>query len=209
VLLAFRLTPVMLRESRTPSLLKVARERGGAAVPAPEEHFNRLWQEHAPAVLRYARRRVDDEQADEVVAETFVVAWRRLAEIPTAELPWLFGVARRVSANIRRSDQRRHALQDRMAEQARFFAPAEPRPATSVLAALAELPDDDRELMMLLAWDGLTRHEAAAALGCSRGTLAVRLHRARRRLEAAMTKSDPESSTVVHRPAAVASGGAR
>ncbi|MCO8271077.1 hypothetical protein M1L60_10780 [Actinoplanes sp. TRM 88003] len=72
-------------------------------VPAPEEHFNRLWLEHAPAVLRYARRRVDDEQADEVVAETFVVAWRRLAEIPAAELPWLFGVARRVSANVRRS----------------------------------------------------------------------------------------------------------
>ncbi|WP_189329790.1 RNA polymerase sigma factor [Actinoplanes ianthinogenes] len=178
-------------------------------MPAPEEHFTRLWRDHAPAVLRYARRRVDDEQADEVVAETFVVAWRRLAEIPAAELPWLFGVARRVSANIRRSDQRRHALHDRMAEQARLLAQAEPRRATPVLAALAVLPDDDRELLMLLAWDGLTRHEAAVALGCSRGTLAVRLHRARRRLKAAMTLADPEPPTVDHRPAVVAPGGAR
>jgi RNA polymerase sigma-70 factor (ECF subfamily) len=199
----------MLWESWTPSLLKAEMEQGGAVVPASDEYFNRLWQEHALAVLRYARRRVYDEQADEVVAETFVVAWRRLAEIPAAELPWLFGVARRVSANIRRSDQRRLALQDRMAEQARLLAQAEPGLGTPVLAALAELPDDDRELLMLLAWDGLTRHEAAVALGCSRGTLAVRLHRARRRLKAIMTESDPGLSTVDHRPAVVASGGAR
>ncbi|MBG0567354.1 sigma factor [Actinoplanes aureus] len=75
-----------------------------------EERFNRLWHEHAAAVLAYARRRVDEAQADEVVAETFVVAWRRLAEVPVAARPWLFGVARRVSANQRRSERRWDAL---------------------------------------------------------------------------------------------------
>jgi len=185
----------------------------------PEERFNRLWREHAAAVLRYARRRVAEEQADEVVAETFVVAWRRLDEIPSPALPWLFGVARRVSANIRRADRRRDALHDRIAGRAPWGTPdgAGADGAAPVTTALAHLSDDDRELLMLLAWDGLTRPEAAAALGCSRGTLAVRLHRARHRLKAVMTRLAHEdtppagdrAAAVDHPSARAAHGGLR
>ncbi|MBO3736984.1 RNA polymerase sigma factor [Actinoplanes flavus] len=167
-----------------------------------EERFDRLWRDHAAAVLAYARRRVDGDQADEVVAETFVVAWRRLREIPEAARPWLFGVARRVSANIRRSEHRREALHDRLAAQP---APAAGDPSGLVGRALDRLPADDRELLMLLAWDGLTRPEAAAALGCSRGTLAVRLHRARRRLEAALREPAGDTGPTVL-PATVPGG---
>ncbi|MEV0898485.1 sigma-70 family RNA polymerase sigma factor [Actinoplanes sp. NPDC049802] len=167
-----------------------------------EERFDRLWRDHAAAVLAYARRRVDGDQADEVVAETFVVAWRRLREIPEAARPWLFGVARRVSANVRRSEQRREALHDRLAAQP---VPAAGVPSGVVGRALERLPADDRELLMLLAWDGLTRPEAAAALGCSRGTLAVRLHRARRRLEAAMREMAGDAGSNVL-PATVPGG---
>jgi RNA polymerase sigma-70 factor (ECF subfamily) len=154
---------------------------------AGEERFDRLWREHAAAVLAYARRRVDGEQADEVVAETFVIAWRRLGDIPEAARPWLFGVARKVAANLRRSERRRDALHDRLAGEQRTGIP---ETGDDGLAgrALAELPADDRELLMLLAWDGLSRPEAAAALGCSRATLAVRLHRARQRLRTAMKR---------------------
>ncbi|GGN05678.1 RNA polymerase sigma-70 factor (ECF subfamily) [Actinoplanes campanulatus] len=167
-----------------------------------EERFDRLWRDHAAAVLAYARRRVDGDQADEVVAETFVVAWRRLREIPEATRPWLFGVARRVSANVRRSEQRREALHDRLAAQPR---PSTGDPSGLVGRALDRLPADDRELLMLLAWDGLTRPEAAAALGCSRGALAVRLHRARRRLKTVMTDLAGESGPALL-PATVPGG---
>lgn len=146
-----------------------------------------LWRAHAPAVVRYARRRVPPAEVDEVVAETFVIAWRRIGEVPDAPLPWLLSVCRGVSANTRRASRRREALEDRFtAAQA-----TDPPPGVvslglsgSVADALARLDPDDRELLTLVAWDRLSRQDAAAAIGCSPGTLAVRLHRARRRLRA-------------------------
>jgi RNA polymerase sigma-70 factor (ECF subfamily) len=175
-----------------------------------EERFNRLWHEHAAAVLAYARRRVDETQADEVVAETFVVAWRRLGEIPVAARPWLFGVARRVSANLRRSQRRWDALHDRLAGEQQGAVPGSPAAGLAGLA-LDRLPPDDRELLMLLAWDGLSRAEAAEALRCSRRTLAVRLYRARRRFEAAMrhlAEEDGPFPAMIPNPAP-ATGGPR
>lgn len=83
----------------------------------PEQRLDELWSEHAPAVVRHARRRVLPAEVDEVVAETFVVAWRRLDDVPVVALPWLLGVARAVSANVRRTARRRDALTDRLAAQ--------------------------------------------------------------------------------------------
>ena len=146
-----------------------------------------LWRAHAPAVVRYARRRVPPAEVDEVVAETFVVAWRRIGEVPDAALPWLLGVCRGVSANVRRASRRREALEDRFtAAQATDSPPgtASLGLSGSVADALSRLEPDDRELLTLVAWDRLSRQDAAAAIGCSPGTLAVRLHRARRRLRA-------------------------
>lgn len=155
-----------------------------------------LWQEHAPAVVRYARRRVSPGEVDEVVAETFLVAWRRLDDVPAAPLPWLLGVARGVSANTRRGAARRRALSDRLTAESATKSPTEPAvdvgdgldgPLAEVLAALRP---HERELLVLLAWDGLTHAEAAVVLGISRATLAVRLHRLRRRVQSRLAGDD-------------------
>jgi RNA polymerase sigma-70 factor, ECF subfamily len=153
------------------------------------ERFDRLWREYAPAVMRYARRRVPPDEVDEVVAETFVVAWRRLDAAPDHALPWLLGVARNVSANMRRSRRRREALHGRLASQSSDIATTDSSDSLSppVASALARLRPDDRELLTLLAWDGLDRDGAAQALGCTRAALAVRLHRARRRFASALS----------------------
>jgi RNA polymerase sigma-70 factor (ECF subfamily) len=159
--------------------------------PEAERRFEALWQDHSPAVLRYARRRVHPDDVEEVLAETFVVAWRRLDDVPAFALPWLLGVARHVAANTRRSGLRRDALSQRVGGCAVPAAHADEEDGRAV-AALALLREADRELLTLLAWDGLTSEEAAEALGCSRGALAVRLHRARKRFAAIFTAdADP------------------
>ncbi|MGY1843186.1 RNA polymerase sigma factor [Modestobacter sp. SYSU DS0875] len=159
----------------------------------PDERFDRLWTDHAPAVVRYARRHVLPDDVEDVVAETFVVAWRRLDEVPAFGLPWLLGVARGVSANVRRGHRRRDALTERIgAQPAADLAWPVTGPDDEVTAALHRLSDADRELLTLLAWDGLTQEEAAEALGCTRGALKVRLHRARRRFAALLAdRADP------------------
>lgn len=152
-----------------------------------ETRFDRLWADHAAAVVRYARGHVLPDDVEDVVAETFVVAWRRLEEVPAFGLPWLLGVARGVSANARRARRRQGALHDRLLAVADGELPGPPEDVWPLLddspaiAALHALSDADRELLTLLAWDGLSQEEAADALGCSRGALKVRLHRARRR----------------------------
>lgn len=152
-----------------------------------EARFNRLYELHLDAVRAYAWRRAPG-LADEIAAETFLVAWRRLEEVPDDALPWLIGVARNVRANLRRGDRRRDALVRRLGAD----AVRRGDPATAVAdyealrSALAGLSEDDREVLFLTAWDDLDRGEIARALGCSRANVAVRLFRARRRLEAAV-----------------------
>jgi RNA polymerase sigma-70 factor (ECF subfamily) len=151
-----------------------------------EARFNRLYELHLDAVRAYAWRRAPGV-ADEIVAETFLVAWRRLDELPDDVLPWLIGVARNVRANLRRGDRRRNALAERLGPEA-----PNGDMATSVVerdalrSALAGLSEGDREILLLTAWDDLDRGQVAGALGCSRANVAVRLFRARRRLEAAV-----------------------
>ncbi|GAB1644209.1 RNA polymerase sigma factor [Krasilnikovia sp. MM14-A1259] len=146
-----------------------------------------MWQQYAPRVMAYALRQVDRAEAEDVVAETFLVAWRRFAEVPPSPLPWLLVVARNTIANLQRSGRREAALQDRLQRAERL---AEPAPAADaavlhradVLAALAALTDAEREALLLVAWDGLTPAEAARVVGCATATFHVRLFRARRRL---------------------------
>jgi RNA polymerase sigma-70 factor, ECF subfamily len=126
-----------------------------------------------------------------VLAETFLVAWRRLDDIPQQALPWLLAVARRVLANLRRSEKRRVALTNRLARD-RTAVPAAGVPggagvAVAVRAALDQLRDRDREILMLAEWDGLEPQEIARMLSCSRANVDVRLHRARRRIAALLT----------------------
>jgi RNA polymerase sigma-70 factor (ECF subfamily) len=150
-----------------------------------------MFARHHPAVYGYAARRVGRIDASDVAAETFTVAWRRLRRVPEEPdtLPWLYGVARNVVANLQRSRRRAGRLVARAADEART------RPSVDadaeVLAALGTLRDDDREILLLAAWEGLTATQIGAALGCSPNAAAVRLHRARSRLTAAMEGETP------------------
>jgi RNA polymerase sigma-70 factor (ECF subfamily) len=155
-------------------------------VPAREARFDECFRQHYPRVLAYALRRVPDRSgAEDVAAETFLVAWRRLDDIPADPLPWLLGIARHVIHNELRSARRRDRLATRMGSQSLRHepAPGDASPAQSgVRQALERLSERDREVLLLTTWDGLDHRRAAAVLGCSRGTFAVRLHRARIRL---------------------------
>lgn len=140
-------------------------------------------------VLAYALRRTADRgAAEEVAAETFLVAWRRLEVVPEQPLPWLLGTARRVLANQRRSSRRRfpdgpHAPID-------LVEAIDPGTSTAELVAereafanaFAALGARDREVLALVAWDGLQPREAARVMGCTAAAFSLRLFRARRRL---------------------------
>jgi RNA polymerase sigma factor (sigma-70 family) len=162
--------------------------------PTREERFEGLFREHYAAVRAYALRRSPADLAQDAVAETFLVAWRRLDDVPGDPLPWLFGVARRVLANQRRSAERGAALERRLADAPAARAPGDPGEsageAEAVRAALHRLSERDREALMLVAWHGLSGERAARAAGCSRAAFAVRLHRARGRLAAELESLD-------------------
>lgn len=151
-----------------------------------EQRFARLYREHARELFRYALRRCPDrEDAADVVAETFLIAWRRLADVPAGDESrlWLFGTARRVLANQRRGERRRGRLTEQLRAELRSERPAEAGETPSeVLEALAALGEDDRELLMLVGWEELTPGQAARILGISSLAARSRLHRARRRL---------------------------
>ncbi len=153
-----------------------------------DERFEALYGANAGAVLAYALRRTSAANADDVVAEVFLVAWRRLADVPADERIWLLGVARRVLANQRRSQARQRALRERLAPQLPSTSPPAGLDSRDqrVLRALAGLREPDREALLLLGWEELSHAEAARVLGIRARTFSVRLHRARRRFALAL-----------------------
>lgn len=159
--------------------------------PTRDERFEGLFRENYAAVRAYALRRASPEAAQDVVAETFLVAWRRLDDVPGDALPWLYGVARRVLANQRRSADRGAALERRLASAGAPVGAPDPGDTAGdnelMRLALGRLSERSREALMLVAWHGLTGARAARAAGCSRAAFAVRLHRARGRLTAELT----------------------
>ena len=155
-----------------------------------DAEFEALWRDWHRHVLAYALRRADRAMAEDVVAETFVIAWRRIDDVPDPPLPWLLGVARRVLANLRRGERRRTALLDRLRREPRAAAEPPPGDHGRVLAALATLPESDREALLLHAWEGLDNAAAGTVIGCSANAFAVRLHRARQRFARALTDLD-------------------
>lgn len=165
--------------------------------------FESLFGEHYDDVLAYTLRRSDRETAQDVVAETFLVAWRRLDVVPDDALPWLYGVARRVLANQRRADRRRDALARRLAVHTEVSDRQPEVGDASLLRALARLPEAGREALLLVAWEGLDRGRAAAALECRPATLRVRLHRARRRLARELETEEADVPTALSHPANV------
>ncbi|MCL1871376.1 MAG: RNA polymerase sigma factor [Promicromonosporaceae bacterium] len=167
------------------------------------------WRLYAHRVQAYAMRHVDAHVAQEVVSETFLTAWRRASDVPDDVLPWLLGVARNVIRNEHRAARRALALTARLDHVARQNAVGPPVDAAvvereRVLLALSRLPEQHREALLLIAWDGLSRAQAAEVAGCRVGTFDVRLSRARRQL-AALLDDEPSlgRAAVTHIPAAL------
>lgn len=155
-----------------------------------ERTFEQFYERHQPAVCAYCVRRVGRHDGNDVVSQVFSVAWRRREELPPAgrELPWLYGVARRVLGHHWRSVGRAR----RLAEKAGVL-PIEAPPTPDVVAAesaehelvraaLAELRPNDREVLMLAAWEGLTHAEIGDVVGCSLAAVDKRMSRAKARL---------------------------
>jgi len=158
--------------------------------------YEQAYRELYTPICGYVMRRVfGAEDAADIVAETFLVLWRRWEAAPQHALrPWMFGVARNAIANHRRGDQRRGALAARLRDEFRETDwPAPPEPDSAVGLAFARLTDADRELLSLVAWEGLTHEELAVALGVGRPVVRVRLHRARRRFESAFAAITDEA----------------
>jgi RNA polymerase sigma-70 factor (ECF subfamily) len=150
----------------------------------PVERFRAIYVENYLAILGYALRRTptEDDAAD-VVAETFLVLWRRLDQAPEGDetRPWLYGIARRVLSNARRGERRRGRLIARLMTIASPVASGSSSSADVVVHALERLSERDREVLRLAAWEELGPAEIAIALGCSVNAAKLRLYRARRR----------------------------
>lgn len=187
----------------------------GGAAAARRERFEEFYAAHRAQVFGYVLRRSESaEDAADVIAEVFLVAWRRLDEVPgdDAERLWLYGVARRALANQRRGTRRRIQLADRLRAElaARPAAESGGAELRDLAAVFSSLPASDREILALEAWEELDAGEIATVLGCSRNAVRIRLHRARRRLRAAIDASQlpvgPQaSSPTVRTTTAVAS----
>ncbi|MGA9874801.1 MAG: RNA polymerase sigma factor [Solirubrobacteraceae bacterium] len=166
----------------------------------PERHrrerFEVLFERCHPAVRAYVLRRVPQAIVEDVVSETFLVAWRALDNVPEEPLPWLYGVARRTLANHRRGHLRSAALSARLTRM--LVPPTDQEEPMSeevepqLRDALLALTVREREALLLVAWEGLSPAQAASALGCSSAAFRVRLHRARGHLAQLLERSPSE-----------------
>src|SRR3984957_16460588 len=186
----------------------------GAALPSPpvaaqverQRRFEAAYAAHHGPVLGYVlRRTASPDDAADVLAETFLTAWRRLEDMPREPQSrlWLYGVARRVLANHYRGERRRSALADRLrADLAVGYQPPEvDGEQAQIAAAFRALPAADRELLTLSAWEGLDYGQIAVVLGCSRNAVRLRLFRARKRFAGELASGQARSAhPAVHVP---------
>ena len=141
-----------------------------------EQRFERIYAEHREAVRAYVRRRAPEAVVDDEVSETFVVCLRKIDRVPPEPLPWLYAVARKTLANERRKRARVAP------SEVRLVVEPEPVGGGALAAAFNRLSEKDREVLRLVAWEGLSLTDAATVLGCSGVACRVRYHRAKSRL---------------------------
>jgi RNA polymerase sigma-70 factor (ECF subfamily) len=164
-----------------------------------ERRFQEIFRQHHRTVYAYCRRRTDAPSAQDAAAETFLVVWRRIEDVPDDDraLPWLYGVARRVLANQLRS-QRRH--QRRINRTGSLRADPLPDPETivirrsedqEVLDALDRLRPQDGELLRLAVWEELPHAVIGEILGCSAHAVDQRIRRAADRLASELNHRMP------------------
>lgn len=160
------------------------------------QRFEQIYRDEAHGVLIYARYRVGPMLAEDVVAETFAVAWQKLERVPDPPRPWLLATARRASANHLRAQRFRLSRQTTLEERITVDSAAADSSTDAierrldVITALKTLPPRDREAVLLVTWHDLTNVDAAMVMECSVTASAVRLHRARRRLARLLCNRD-------------------
>lgn len=153
-----------------------------------QEAFERLYREHFEAIYAYVTRRAARADTPDLVANVFATAWRRIPDVPDPpeEKLWLFGVARRIVSQHNRGTSRRQRLNVKVGSNVPpVVAEGSHEPwglEEKVLNILDGLKPEDRELVTLIVWDGLTHAEVAAILGCSANAVGIRWHRVLKRL---------------------------
>ncbi|WP_130348375.1 RNA polymerase sigma factor [Herbihabitans rhizosphaerae] len=162
-----------------------------------QERFTHVYQEHYGDIKRFVGRRLAEPEVDDAVADVFAVVWRRLDELGSTPLPWLYGVARNVLANQYRSARRaRDLLEHARATSSRDADPDHAADVANRLAAAAafdQLSEADQEVLRLVAWENLSSTQVGEVLGCARTTASMRVSRARRRLLRAMDQPEQPS----------------
>ncbi|MEV4181121.1 RNA polymerase sigma factor [Streptosporangium canum] len=166
--------------------------------------FEAVYRRTYEQLLGYAVRRCSSpEDAADVVAETYVIAWRRITELPGGEdgKLWLYGVARRVLANHQRGERRRLTRHTELTSEIEhlYTATSGHGEQDGVGEAMGMLADSDRELLALALWEGLDPGEIATVLNCSRNAARIRLHRARKRFAKALEKTHPSAARFASR----------
>jgi RNA polymerase sigma factor (sigma-70 family) len=165
------------------------------------ERFAVLFDRHAPHIHRYLARRAGREVADDLVAETFLTAFAKRDRYDlsyTDARPWLYGIATNLVGQHRRDEARQYRIRQVATAEPEMAGHAE-RVAADVTAqamrpvlsaALAGLPDGDRDVLLLIAWEQLTYPEVSRALAIPVGTVRSRLHRARTKVRQALAGTD-------------------
>jgi RNA polymerase sigma-70 factor (ECF subfamily) len=163
------------------------------ATSTEEARLESLFYEHFSAVRTYTRRRAPEALVDDVVAETFFVAWRKIDHLPDDVRPWLLGVARKTLSTQLRAARRRTSLVEKLktAERADAAFSQVDASDTELVDSLKSLSPTDQEILALAAWEDLKPREAAIVLGVSPAWYRVRLHRAKRRLLRELERSAP------------------
>lgn len=158
--------------------------------PTADVRFRRVYDEHFDSIRSYCVRRVDATEVNDVVSDVFLVVWRRLDDVPRGEATrlWLYGVARNVVSNRRRSQRRRWALWEKVSG-VRAEEPENPETVVirnadeqEALDALTRLSPKDQEIVRLRVWEELTSEQIGAVVSLSPSAVDMRLTRARRRL---------------------------
>jgi RNA polymerase sigma-70 factor (ECF subfamily) len=165
-----------------------------------ETRFRALFSENYLQLAGYARHRgLNVEETDDLIASTFEVVWRRFENVPAGDeaVLWLYGIAYNQLRNLRRSKRRQTRLAARILPIASMPDSADPSDilVETIRAALRALALEDREVILLVAGEGLSAEEVGVVLGCGAVTARSRLHRARKRLAIIL-----EEMTHVQRP---------
>jgi RNA polymerase sigma-70 factor (ECF subfamily) len=177
----------------------------GQKVSEKDAEFARLVATHRHALLRYALRRLDDHgDAEDLLAETFVVAWRRFSDLPPRdqELFWLYGIEGRVLANSLRGRRRSMRLEMRLAferEHEHVSQRYDEADINQLMSAMNQVKPEERELLQLTYWERLSYREVSVILGCSEKAAGIRVSRARQHLRQLLNETDV-TATVTQLP---------